>query len=561
MLEVPQKVQDLQALDREFEELRGDVGAPYLSQWTFERSLDRLASALSTYLSSQIDGKVGCSLLYLGEALDYHVGGSSTDRRTMQQSARHYDLRNSEQARSFTGYSLNHYTTFLLNDFPKACAKFSQVITHKAKSCEMPEHYTLSYVCIPAPIEGETARMVGDSDELVAEDPEKKNILALGAIRISSSSREIAKAIPNLLPNHMQRTVFSLIEEGRRKALLNRGNSALAIADLQTDLLQYRNKEFQGLDQLAFHIQTLFGDCQCSIFIAHEKQKTISAGRREVALYLAATTALSPSEQHVRFRRKFFDQNEHYSCYFDQSFRPLPGELESCTKTALAYYRPEEPVCENQNTGSKRFAGHGELRTAGFFLALAIPAPKPQDRPYGVIRIVRESRETFSEEERRLAAAIARALTYWLDFFPKAEDLEIDWVSESQRVRILKTLFGIISFVKTDPSRVDLLGKAEVELNWLLEKIFCNCKKISITQIFGGKSGAVALLVKNDSGRDLILKCSYRPPGEAQAENDITREVRNYSQFIEGKLQLNHNVIYPELIRETRNLVVLQLPF
>ena len=99
-----------------------------------------------------------------------------------------------------------------------------------------------------------------------------------------------------------------------------------------------------------------------------------------------------------------------------------------------------------------------------------------------------------------------------------------------------------------------------------------NCNEITISRVFSGGSGASVLLVQNDYGQDPILKCCRvkrgptRPYGAIidqatrnmetskifQSGNDpISDEIENYREFVEGRLPLTHNVIYPDSIRET----------
>jgi hypothetical protein len=94
--------------------------------------------------------------------------------------------------------------------------------------------------------------------------------------------------------------------------------------------------------------------------------------------------------------------------------------------------------------------------------------------------------------------------------------------------------------------------QAETEFVGLLRKVFARSTRIKVKKRFDGYSPAVVLLVENDSGLDLILKCAPRDP--SGQPNVIEQEVVNYRDFIEGRLSLNHNVIYPELIRETRRV-------
>src|SRR5262249_46601664 len=115
-----------------------------------------------------------------------------------------------------------------------------------------------------------------------------------------------------------------------------------------------------------------------------------------------------------------------------------------------------------------------------------------------------------------------------------------------------------------------LRSRVENEFAHLLKKIFVNCKEITILRALSGGSGASVLLIRNDYGQDLILKCCRVQRGPVddsagdnvegariifQAGHDpISDEVKNYRKFVEGRLPLSHNIIYPDLIRETRLL-------
>jgi hypothetical protein len=161
--------------------------------------------------------------------------------------------------------------------------------------------------------------------------------------------------------------------------------------------------------------------------------------------------------------------------------------------------------------------------------------------------------------------------------FPVNYDLQIIWFpdddnkqQEEKKKSLLRKLFGI-SLI--DGARFERLQpRAESEFEHLLKKIFVNCNRITISREFSGGSGARVLLVKNDYGQDLILKCcrvkrgpkrwhganssssmqKYGTPTIFHSGNDpISDEIRKYREFVEGRLPLSHNIIYPDLVRET----------
>jgi Ternary complex associated domain 9 len=197
--------------------------------------------------------------------------------------------------------------------------------------------------------------------------------------------------------------------------------------------------------------------------------------------------------------------------------------------------------------------------------------------PYGVIRIVRDERATFSSADRNLADLLAQGLSRWIAKFPVNYDLKIIWFpddgskqQEEKKRSLLTKLFGISPM--EGPRFEQLQPRIENEFAHLLKKIFVNCNEITISRVFSGGSGASVLLVQNDYGQDLILKCcrvqrgptrphgsdhrsshqKHGTPAIFQSGNDpISDEIKNYRKFVEGRLPLTHNVIYPDLIRET----------
>jgi hypothetical protein len=535
---------------KKLDELEKTVQWEFLSRWKFERFLDSLAKLVRDYLHNNLEVSMGCSILYKLREKCYRLGGSSHDRLQMDRTASYYDFKRKASRESFTGYSLLHNVGFILDDFRGAVKKAHSTIVHKNKNCELSENITLSYITIPSFIKGVGPDVISDSNKKhfnlgYKEVPE----LPIGLLRITFAKKCCARKAKKLLDKSLLRKVFELLEKGYNSVMKNKDKDALAIADLQTDLLRYRTNEFAALDELAFHIQTLFGECECSIFLANKRP-----GRSKnivFDLYLAATTARSQEKQHVKFRNTFFDKSNSYKCHFNEDGSPISSNLEGFAKTERAFYRPDMPVLVNNNEGSMCFRGKGEIKDTGSFLGIAIPPGDDKRFPYGVIRVVREEGEHFSASDQLLAAAIAKALTYWLNFYPKNEDLKIEWSSEELKDNVLNELFDL----DTMHQNKALTKRSLKEFEWLLQKIFYNSNKIILKKLFGGKSGAVVIRVENDSGLDLILKCSKRESGVRDKENEIRLEVSNYREYIEGKLELNHNIIYPELIRETRELV------
>ncbi len=420
---------------------------------------------------------------------------------------------------------------------------------HQNKNCELGRNITRSYISIPAFTDDCFPKIVNDN-EIINCDHEEIAPMPFGLLRITFDEKGCASRAEKLLNENknLLHKIFQMLKKGYSSVMKNWNNAALAIADLQTDLLKYRANEFAALDELAFHIQTLFGDCECSIFLAHKR----ATKSRDIFfdLYLAATTAQTSEVQHRKFRKTFFAKVNSYACQIGGN----NTNDSDVPKTVKAFLNPDVPVCVNDNLGSRLYHQKGEIMNPGSFLGLAIPPSKQNTFPYGVIRIVREDAASFNGRDRLLAAAIAKALTYWLDFFPKNEDLRIEWSKELSKKEILKKLFNLGQIVGNAKSNLPL-RKAELEFSWLLQKIFFSANKIILKQLFGGKSGAVVIRVVNDSGLDLILKCTKREGIAGSSENIIWREISNYKNYIEGKLDLNHNVIYRELIRETRELV------
>lgn len=541
---------------KKIEDLEKSVQLEFLSRWKFERFLDELAKLLHQYFQDKLKVDLGCSLLYLLEKNYYCLGGVSSQRLESDRSSCFYDLNEKQSRESFTGFSLIHNVFFILDDFQVAANKFKPHICHVAKNCELPEKRTQSFFSIPAFESNNRPNRMTDNDPLPLNPVEDKN-LPFGIFRITFSEKDYASKAEELLSDKLLDIIFKVLNQGRSSMLKNRENDALAIADLQTDLLQYRyrTEEFSALDELAFHIKTLFDECECSIFLANKRPEN-SKFQNIFDLHLAATTAKSLSAQHQTFRKTFYEEHNKYTCYFDSDGNPIGDKFSIAAKTERAFYKPDSLVVDNKNLGSTLYPQKGEMQDAGSFLGLAIPPSSSNKFPYGVIRIIRKTKDPFNKKHRCLAAAIAKALTYWLDFFPKNDELQIEWgnnESNEFKENVLCKLF-LIDPLKPHESNHSIQA-AELEFFWLLQKIFLNSRKIILKKLFSGKSGTVVLLVENDSGLDLILKCSRRESNRKDSDNNIWIEISNYRKYIEGKLELNHNVIYPELIRETRELI------
>lgn len=541
----------------------------FLSRWKFENCLDAIALKIHEYCYRELrteapeeDFQMGCSILYKGDESHYYVGGASSNRIRMDPLSRYYECPESNEAKynSFTMFAAAQNVSFVLDDFQESQKIFSNAITHITKKCELDEKSTQSFYCVPCFTEPDYKPKTVTITERGEKNTYKNNSLPLGILRLSFSKRNMASKIDKLLKNNLLIELFGIIAKGQSIVSGADRNNALAIADLQAELLKNRNSEYLGLSHLTSHIQTLFGNCECSIFLAHKKPVN---GGISVYLYLAATTAQSEADQHKKFRQAFIDNREHYTCHFDVQGNPLSVDVtkeDNCGKTEFAYYENNKPFLREKNTRSSHFHGKGEFTSCAAFLAVAIPSPnlssKPIKRlPYGVIRIVRKTQNTLDESDKRLAAAIARAITYWVDFFPKNEELTIIWEQESLKQDVSRVLFNIAKF---DPGRskpLERFERANLEVTKLLQKIFYNCKKIKIKRMFSGRSGAVILLVENDNGLDLIMKCSRKETRSPEKDNEILREIDNYDKCIQGKLELNHNIIYKEMVRETINLV------
>jgi hypothetical protein len=547
------RIEDLKSLEIAINEIGRTRVFEYLSRWSFERLLDDMSHSLSEYLKHKFPKvQLGCSILYRA-GLDkerYVLGGSSQRRTRMDPTARYYELLEGPM-KSFTGWSLRHARPLVFDDFQ--AIKGSSDVQHQSKSCELPDCATKSYLTIPwRPDVGMRA--------ILQNALQSANVIPAGAdalhgsqlpsllLRITFAEPDYATRALKVLDTkqgaRVLKEIFLIGEKGIDSVQLRDG--ALAIADLNADLLRYCSDEYGGLEELAFHLQTLFGECECSIFLAQVRKS--NANGQEVRLGLAATTALSPWHQHQRFRQAFFEQQKTYVCKFVDG-KPAPGATPA--KTERAYYFPDAPVYERNCRGQGRFKNEGEYDVSTSFLALAIPARQRQHLPYGVIRIVRGKQVPFDDEDRRLAAAIAKNLTYWLEFFPRNDALSIAWEFDpNDTLRILFSTEKALpkGRAKADRERKRREVEARIEFQELLRKIFAGSTQIRIKKQFEGRSGAVVLLVENDSGLDLILKCASTNPQEAS--NIIVQEVENYRNFVEGKLALNHTVIYPDLIRQ-----------
>jgi len=557
-----------------------------LSRWTFEKFLDDIATEIYDYCNKYLgqhksdNDTFGCSILYLGEMDHYYVGGTTADRTTMRPTSRFYKFTNvnPNSFRSFTLPTALRNISFVLDDFQKDQRRF-EGISHSSKSCELKHKGSNSFLCIPCfKTKGkDLPAVVRTNDDWLNHKNNIVNEPPSCMLRMSFSQLGVASVVHDLFTADFLIELFKVIERGQEIVLNEQRNNALAIANLEVDLLRYRNREFDALLQLVRHLQILIGNCECSVFIAH---KEASDNGKKVELHLAATTAQSDDKQHKIFRKNLFrdfnpfeynfnknDEPILYECYFNKNNEPVdkdgePVDLDSDAfcKTEKAYYDPMNPFIRagsQKHTKSQKFAGKGEFPKCASFLAMAIPSPHNIRYPYGVIRIVRPVEDTFEEEDKRLAAAIARAMTYWVDFFPKKEDLKIEWTEDSNKSDALKkevlhTLFEI------SPTEEDFelrLVNPEKEFKWLLQKVFFNCSEIKVKRLYTGKSGAIVLLVENDSGLDLILKCCKKKKDDFKGSNEIIREIENYAEHVQGKLELNHNIIYKELVRETLNLI------
>lgn len=524
--------------------LRSAEEWPVVTRWRFELLLDRVAARVTEHLQSSLDGKVGCSLLYLAHGDCYLLGGSSSDRRRMDREARYYDMAVRAAKRSLTGTVISLGVVVLLDDISRASSMTSFRIEHRNKNCELEADEQKAFLAIPCPTQKDLMIVTEDSDPgpVIENRPD-------GVIRFTFSEVGTASRAIKLLPEGLLREISDLLRVGREKVAQNRGKGALALAELSNDLLSYRHSEYQGLDQLAFHLQTHYDDCECSIFLG-KRRSGLGEGRTYIDLYLAATTALTPSAQHRQFREVFLEGRSFYTCIFDSEDQPVQA-VQEAAKTERAYYDPAQPLLVNENLGSANFPGKGEIELPKEYMGFAIPSPDVDRHPYGVIRLVRYTDQEFTDSDRRLAQATTRYLRSWLNLFPLNEELTIDYRPEALREELLFTLFDI------PPGRgyKQRIEQADREFTWLLQKIFHRSSRVIIKHRFSGRSGSLALLVENDHGLDMILKCEKKEEPWSHSDNDIRREVDNYHEYVEGKLELNHNIIFRELVRETQWLV------
>jgi hypothetical protein len=228
---------------------------------------------------------------------------------------------------------------------------------------------------------------------------------------------------------------------------------------------------------------------------------------------------------------------------------------------------------------SSYFPDATEIRNCPSFLAVSIPSlllgdnadndehglPKREPIPYGVIRVVRDKNDPFNAGDKRFAELLAQRFSRWVSAFPANHDLKIQWFpDEAEKRAFLENLFHV-AFDAPDDHEV----KIEKEFTFLLKKIFVNCSQIKLSRLLSGGSGASVVLIRNDFGQDLILKCCRVTRGPVQSSttppsgtpdvfrdgsDPISAEISNYTKYIEGRLPLYHNVIYPNLIRETWHL-------
>ena len=508
----------------------------YLSQWSFERMLDRLASLIQQHLSKTFEMDVGCTLLYRVSETEprYIVGGSSAQRTRMDPSARRYVLNENADKRSFTGYALRFGQPLAFDDFHQTTRELQHRIAHQPKGCELAASETKSYLAIPDAMltfqERAKAALNCEPHQLPIAPAFPDDQLPPALLRITFAQEGAAKrTLQSFLGNGTQflERLFALIARGR-EALSKQGSSeALAIADLNGNLLRHRFREYLCLEALAAHLQTVFGECECSIWRAHPVGNNVH-------LYLAATTALSNDEQHKTFRTTFFGNRTHYTCKDDPSER-----RDHLKKTERAYSSPGTPVYEPHSKGKGGFPHLGEWKISTSYLALAIPSNSPDEKPYGVIRLVRgstslaaeEAHIPFTDRDKRLAAAIAKTLNYWLDLFPRNDRLQINWESAKLKRSTLRTLFNI----REDQQ----LEEAEIEFSALLCKLFEKTESITITKSYSGYSGAAVLAVESDNDREVILKCATKLSGDAadpiSHKNLITVKLKTIRISSKGK--------------------------
>lgn len=488
-------------LIRDLLDTEENVGIEFLSRWTFERQLDRIASSIQKYLNRSIPPNSsgqplmgGCSIFYRfpdDSAPLYRLGGGSKDRRKMSRSSRSYDLRRPESG--FTAFSIISNVILLLEPFKKSTKDFGDksLVYHKTKDCENPAEATNSFYCRPlsdTPI-----------DKIVREpgDVPKKTIgvdLPLGALRISSPREDVIESIHRLIDDALIQQLYEVVKVGTIRVSENRDRGALTIADFNADLLRYRNSEYYGLDRLAYHLQTIFDECEVSIFIADRPPQD----PREpwVTLRLAATTALGRSDQHTKFRRTFNSEGEHYSCFFHPDYRPLKAAPAKAAKTELAYYFPDDPIHREENTTSSKFAGRGEFENSGSFLAMAIPGESPESLPYGVIRIVSEKNGYFDTGHKRLFAAVCRGLAFWAQLFPRSPRLNLQWLPSADINEAARHLKG-----NTDQ---ELIG---AEILQLLSCIFSQDTGITISRIDTNSTNHIMFDVQDQRGAALQVYC------------------------------------------------------
>jgi hypothetical protein len=315
----------------------------------------------------------------------------------MKRSARIYSLADRDvpagrpnSRNSFTGFGILHNTSFVLNNFQTACKTFQPYIIHENKEVESSFGSTNSYVLLVFSSKNQFKSVIRcdrtDDIQAIGKSATRVRVptFVYGALRVSSPTRQTATAIYRKLTKIRLNVLANIIRLGHSIGEENASFSQISIGDFYSDLIHFTN-EFDSLERLAFHFQTLFHSAECSVFVANKMSEPV-ASTWHIDLNLAATTAWSNQDEHVEFRNTFFENMNSYSCRIDQrgpqetTNGNKTKDRKKFSKTLRAYLFPSEPVTGNSPIGnvSSYFPDATEIRNCPSFLAVAILAPPPR---------------------------------------------------------------------------------------------------------------------------------------------------------------------------------------
>jgi hypothetical protein len=308
----------------------------YLSRWRYELTLDDISHKLAEFLENKLHleteggARLGTAVLYRGTEDRFLVGGSSFDRRAMKRTARIYALKYDGRCdpgrpvprNSYTGFGCLANTSFVLDDFQTACKTFSQRICHEPKEVESGAGTTQSYVLLVLSTDDQLKSIAGHGtgSPFSPTLPDIQHTAPVpscihGALRVSSPVMGIATGIFDLLKTLPIDTLTQIMKIGNLIDEKSAALSPISLGDFYDDLLGLKN-EYEALDRLTFHLQTLFPSSECSVFVAN-KWSNPESRLNCIELTLAATTAWSNDDDQNNFRDTFFRELNSYSCEQD----------------------------------------------------------------------------------------------------------------------------------------------------------------------------------------------------------------------------------------------------